>query len=327
VPLDDRRRWYRYHHLFADVLRAHLLGAQPERAAGLHRRAAAWFHEAGEPVAAVRHALAAGDVDRAAELVELAIPALRQIRREAVIRDWAHALPNDVIRNRPVLAIGLVGGLMSSNEFAGVAARLDDVERQLELPEDELVVVTGDELARVAPSIEMYRAALALNIDRDPAATIVHAERAFDRAAEDDHLIRAAASALAGLASWTTGDLHAAHDRYTLALAGLERAGHIADVLGCAIAAGDLELTLGRLDEAHRTFERALALAEREESVLRGTGDMLVGLSRVALERYDLDLATEHLRRAEELGESAELPQNPYRWGVGMARIRQARAT
>ena len=76
VPLDDQRRWYRYHHLFADVLRAHLLAEQPDEVAGLHRRASDWYDEAGEPLDAVRHALAAGDVDRAADLVELAIPAL-----------------------------------------------------------------------------------------------------------------------------------------------------------------------------------------------------------------------------------------------------------
>ena len=77
VPLDDRRHWYRYHHLFADVLRAHLRAEHPTRRPTLHRRASRWYAEAGEPVAAVRHALAAGDVDRAADLVEAAIPALR----------------------------------------------------------------------------------------------------------------------------------------------------------------------------------------------------------------------------------------------------------
>ena len=74
-----------------------------------------------------------------------------------------------------------------------MAERLDDIERQLGLPDDELVVVDRDELRRVAPSVELYRAALALNIAGDPAATIVHAERAFERAGEDDHLVRAAA--------------------------------------------------------------------------------------------------------------------------------------
>ena len=168
VPLDDQRRWYRYHHLFADVLRAHLLAEQPDQVAGLHRRASDWYDEAGEPEPAVRHALAAGDVERAAELVELRDPGAGRVRREAVFRGWADDLPDEVLRNRPVLAIGLVGGLMSSNEFDGVEERLQDIERQLALPEDEVVVVDRDELARIPASIEMYRAALAL-IAGDPA--------------------------------------------------------------------------------------------------------------------------------------------------------------
>jgi LuxR family maltose regulon positive regulatory protein len=323
VPLDDQRRWYRYHHLFADVLRAHLLVEQPDRVAGLHRRASAWYQEAGDAVAAVRHALAAGDVARAAELVELATPALGRERREAVIRAWVDALPGDVVRNRPVLAIGLVGGLMSSNEFGGVEERLADIERQLAMPDDELVVVDRDELTRIPARIEMYRAALALN-SGDAAGTIAHAERILDLAAEDDDLSRAAASALSGLASWTTGDLEAAHHGYTVATEGLRRAGRIADVLGCSITLGDLELTQGRLDDAQRTFERALDLAAGEDPALRGTADMLVGLSRVAWERNDLAAAAEHLRRADELGDAAALAQNPYRWRVAMARLREA---
>jgi LuxR family transcriptional regulator, maltose regulon positive regulatory protein len=59
VPLDDRRRWYRYHHLFADVLHARLLDEQPNRVPDLHRRASAWYERNGERSEAIRHALAA----------------------------------------------------------------------------------------------------------------------------------------------------------------------------------------------------------------------------------------------------------------------------
>lgn len=323
LPLDDRRRWYRYHHLFADVLRTHLLAEQPERVAGLHRRASAWYDAAGEPVAAVRHALAAGDVGRAADLIEAAIPELARERHEATIRGWVDELPDLVLRNRPVLAIGLVGGLMSSNEFSGVEERLQDIERQLDLPEDELVVVQREELARIPAYIQMYRAALALN-SGDPEGTIAHAVRVLAVATEDDHLSRSAASALSGLASWTTGDLDAAHRGYTAAIEGLQKAGRIADVLGCSITLADLELTQGRLDAAQRTFERALELAGQGSPPLRGAADMFVGLSRVAWERNDLTAAAEHLRHADELGDAAALAQNPYRWRVGMARLREA---
>ena len=87
VPLDDRRRWYRYHHLFADVLQARLLDEQPGQVPELHRRASAWYEQNGERSLAIRHALAAGDFGRAADLVELAIPAIRPTRQEAM-RAW-----------------------------------------------------------------------------------------------------------------------------------------------------------------------------------------------------------------------------------------------
>ena len=83
VPLDDHRQWYRYHHLFADVLRAQLLDERPDQVPDLHRRASEWYEQNGEPSEAVRHALAAGDFERAAGLVELAIPAMRRTRQEA----------------------------------------------------------------------------------------------------------------------------------------------------------------------------------------------------------------------------------------------------
>ncbi|MFG1815580.1 LuxR C-terminal-related transcriptional regulator [Kribbella sp. NPDC049174] len=343
VPLDDQRRWYRYHHLFGDVLRSHLLDERGD-VADLHRRAGNWYGEAGEPVPAVRHALAAGDIDRAADLVELAVPELRRNRQEATLRRWIDELPDDVVERRPVLAMGFVGALMASNEFGDVERRLRDIERLLTgldggsnpsagrysdtagsarpVGRAEIVVVDERELARLPGCIEQYRAALAL-IGGDPAGTLVHARLAVDRAPEHDHLTRASADALSGLASWTTGDLDAAHRSYTDAADGLHRLGYIADVLGCSITLADLESTQGKLHRAQRTYERALELAGHDPA-LRGTRDMYVGLSHIALERNDLAAATEYLRRSDDLGEQAGLPQNPYRWRVAMALLREA---
>jgi len=326
VPLDDHRRWYRYHHLFADVLRAHLLQERPGDVAGLHRRASDWHAGAGRTEDAVRHALAAGDAGRAADLVEVALPGLRRDRREDVVRRWVDELPDDVVRRRPVLAAGLIGGLMASNDFGDVERRLGELEEMLAAPSDELVVVDAGELDRVPASIELWRAGLSL-LGGDPADTIVRAGRAIAAAPEGDHLTTAAASGLSGLASWASGDVPGAHASYTAAAAGLARAGHIADVLGCSITIADLELARGRLRDAERTLEDALALAERhapDGTVMRGTADMLVGLSRIAWHRDDLEAAADLLRRADDLGEAAGLPQNPYRWRVAMARLRAA---
>jgi LuxR family maltose regulon positive regulatory protein len=323
VPLDDHRRWYRYHHLFADVLQAHLLQERPDAIAELHRRASRWYADAGDAAAGVRHALAAGDGDRAADLVEQAVPALRRDRHEDVIRSWIDDIPPEVVAHRPVLAIGFVGALMASNEFDGVDERLADIERMLAAPAADMVIAEPDELSRVPGAIETYRAALALVAGR-PSDTMEHARLARTRAVDDDHLTISAAWALSGLASLVGGDLDNAHTSYAAAAAGLQRAGHLADVLGCSITLADVEITQGRLDEAQRTYEHALELAGDGLAALRGTADMYVGLSQLALERSDLSAAAGHLRRSDALGERAGLPQNPYRWRVAMARLRQA---
>ena len=334
VPLDDRRRWYRYHHLFADVLQARLLDEQPGQVPDLHRRASAWHQQNGEPPVAIGHALAAEDFGRAADLVELAIPAMRRTRQEATVRGWLELLPDEVVRVRPVLSVGFAGALLSVGEFEGVEARLRDAERWLDTttgirqgpqtPSAEMVVVDDDEFRRLPAEIELYRAALAL-VRGDGPGTVRHARRALDLSPADEHLGRASAAALMGLASWASGDLEAGHSGYAECMAGLRRAGHIADTFGCAIALADIRRTQGRLGEAMRTYEQALQLVpEPGGPVLRGTADMYVGMSEVCRERDDLPAATQHLLRSQELGEHTGLPQNRYRWRVAMARIRQA---
>ena len=337
VPLDDRRRWYRYHHLFADVLQARLLDEQPGQVPGLHRRASVWYEQNGELSEAIGHALAAADFERAAGLVELAIPAMRRTRQETTVRGWLEALPDEVIRVRPVLSVNLAGALLTSGELQGIEGRLRDAERWLEpmtgdreepqVPPAEMVVTDSEEYRRLPGTIEMYRAGLAL-ARNDLPGTVRHAQRALELAPDDDHLCRASAAALLGLVYWGSGDLETGHRAYSACVAGLRRAGFIADILGCSIALADIRITQGRLGEALRTYEQALQLGpEQGGSVLRGTADMFVGMSEIPCERDDLPTAIQLLLRSQELGEHTGLPQNRYRWRVAMARLGRPRET
>jgi LuxR family transcriptional regulator, maltose regulon positive regulatory protein len=334
VPLDDRRRWYRYHHLFADVLQARLLDEQQGQVPDLHRRASAWYQQNGEPSEAIGHALAARDFGQAADLVELAIPAMRRTRQEATVRGWLKALPDEVVRVRPVLSVAFAGALLAVGELMGVESRLRDAEQWLDAtiairegpsaPSVEVVVADNEEFRRLPAMIEVYRAYLAL-ARSDVLGTVRHARRALDLAPEEDHLCRASAAGFLGLASWRSGDLEAGHSAYAECMAGLRRAGYIADIFGCAITLADIWLAQGRLGEAMRTYEQALQRApEQGGPVLRGTADMYVGMSEVDRERDNLHAATRHLLTSQELGEHLGLPQNQYRWRVAMARIRQA---
>jgi LuxR family maltose regulon positive regulatory protein len=300
----------------------------------LHRRASAWYQQNGEPAVAIGHALAAGDFERGADLIELAIPAMSRTRQEATVRGWLEAIPGEVVRVRPVLSVGFAGALLSVGELEGVESRLRDAERWLDVTTGidarsvarsaEMVVADEEEYRRLPAMIELYRAALAL-ARGDVPGTVRHARRALGVALAEDHLCRAGASGMLGLAFWTSGDLEAGHSAYAECMTGLRRAGHIADTFGCAIALADIRLVQGRLGEAMRTYEQTLQrVPEQGGPVLRGTADMYVGMSGVHRERNDLHAATQQLLRSQELGEHTGLPQNRYRWRVAMARIRQA---
>ncbi len=324
VPLDDRRQWYRYHHLFADVLQARLLDEQPENVPGLHRRASDWYEQSGERSEAIRHALAGRDFDRAAELVELAIPALRQGRQDATLRRWLEALPEEVLRVRPVLSIAYVGALMSGGELEGAEARLQDAERSLDAGAPT-VVVDQVSFRRIPGAIALYRAGAA-QVRGDVAATLAQARRALELTEPDDHVGRGAAAALLGLAYWTGADLEAAHRWYAQGMASLAEAGHIADVVAGAVTLADLRIAQGRLREAMTLYEQGLRRALGPSvPARRGAADMHVGIAQLLYERNELDAALQHLEQSRELGEQAGFPQNEYRWRVALARIRQAR--
>ena len=334
VPLDDRRNWYRYHHLFADVLRARLLDEQPDHVGELHQRASDWFEQNGERSEAIRHAMDGQDFGRAADLVELAAPSLQRARQEGTLRRWLEAIPDAQFEARPVLSNDYVGSLMASGQFEGIEPYLRNAERWLDAvsadgrgPQGRPpgMVVANEEAFRVLPAtVAVHRAGQAL-AHGDRAGCITHAQRALDLSDPDDHLQRAAGSALIGLAWWGDGDVARAQAGYAESWQHMVQAGYIADVLGLAVTLGDLHVVQGRLGDAMRTYEEALRLAaEQDGPVLRGTADMYVGMAALHREHGDLATAAQLLLRSEELGEHLALPQNPHRWLVAMARVREA---
>ena len=346
VPLDDTRQWYRYHHLFAEVLAAELRVEQPDLVAPLHRRASAWYEQYGSTADAIYHALAGEDFGRAADLAERAAPAMLRSRQEATLLGWLRALPDALLHVRPVLSGWYAHALLASGELEGVEDRLGDAERWLDptaamrarpdAAAAAMVVVDDEAFRRLPGSIAVARAGKAL-ARGDVTDTVKYARRALDLVPEDDHFSRGGAAAILGLASWTSGDLAAAHRMYADGMAHLQMAGNIADTIAGAITLADIRIAQGRLHEAMRTYEWGLRLATEQQRrpegtpdalgtrpVLRGAADMHVGMSELFRERNDLQAATQHLLSSKELGEHLGFPQHPYRWCVAMARLRQA---
>ena len=333
APLDDRRQWYRYHHLFADVLRAHLIEEQPERVADLHGRASVWFEQNAQPSEAIRHAFAAKDVRRAAGLVELGAEATVRAHQPNRLVEWLNLIPDDVIRSMPVLSTYSALALQGLGQIEGAESRLRDAERWLgegtpasgasTVP--EMLVVDQAGLQTLPSRIALARGYQAIT-SGDVAGTVEYARRALDLLPDDEHHWRGTAAALLALAHWRTGDLAPAHRFHAEATASLERAGDILLAISTTYHGCQLLTARGRLSEARSDYEHALQLAVRHgEATTFGTASLHFGLSELSCERGDLDAAELHLRLGEEIGTSPGLPRVPYRRCLALARLLGAR--
>src|SRR5580700_3837801 len=175
VPLDEVRGWWRYHHLFADLLRARLQAEQPGRVQALHRAAAAWSEEHDLADDAVRHALAARDPAWAARLAERHVETLLGRSEGATLRRWLSALPAESVRDRPRLCLAQAYAAAQSFQLEALEALLDDAERAFAVrgdePYEDPAGRPASVLANVPAGIAFLRASLArLRGDADLAA-------------------------------------------------------------------------------------------------------------------------------------------------------------
>jgi LuxR family maltose regulon positive regulatory protein len=319
VPLDDERRWYRYHHLFADLLRNRLERYHGERVATLHRRASAWCEGQGLLSEAVRHALIAGDIDGVVRMAKQDALATMDHGELRILVGLLDALPEEVVNSRPWLCIAHAWALVFSGRLESVEARVRSTETTLTSSGNatcaEGPVLSSGEEQHIAGHIAAIRAYVAtLRGDMSRAAELIG--EALEELPEEDLAVRGLASSLLGSVLRWSGDLLAAAQSLDSSMAIAEAAGdrHTTVETLCSLAA--VQLAQGQLHNTLTTCRDALLLAD--EHVKRGgrrlpiaaTGHNL--MSQVLHERNDLEGALRHAREGIGLSEQ-------WGWSEGLA--------
>jgi LuxR family maltose regulon positive regulatory protein len=315
VALDDRREWYRYHHLFAEVLQAQAAKQGAGGASECHLRASAWYEEHGLAANAVRHAVAAGDLDRAAALLERARPEMDRSYSSRHWLDRVKALPPHVVRARPRLTMGFAWGLLNSGELEAADALLKEVEQWLSANTD----------AMLSTELTSARVYLAQSRGEVP-GTLEHAERALALAPEGDLAARATGVALVALAHWGRGDLDVAHRTFSEALDLMRQGGSILSAIRGIFVLGDIRVSQGRLREAADTYRQGLKLAaEQGPGVAPETDELNLGMAELHREWNDLDASVGFLDVITRTAASTVHKGNQLRWCAAMARVHEAR--
>jgi LuxR family maltose regulon positive regulatory protein len=322
VPLDDRREWYRYHRLFADLLRRRLQRARPDLVPILHGRASAWYERQARDLdwarrgngwmsAAIDHALSAGDAEYAAHLVEESADAIMLRSEMVTLRRWIETLPDEVVRARPLLCVCHAVTLVLSGQPLEVAeARVQDA------------LATADR-DTVAGEVVAFRALLAAYRE-DVQQCIVLSERALDLLPEDRLFFRSFVVGFLGLNYLYQGEVAAAARAFEEAVRIGQQIGNVVIAVLATVHLAELADIQGKLGDAKRLYERALELAtDAQGHRMPIAGVALIGLGQVARVRCELETAARCYTEGIDLVQrwSKVAAMNGY---VGLAHVRQA---
>ena len=316
VPLDQERRWYRYHHLFGDLLRQRL-GA-PGELSEVHLRASRWHETNGDLSEAFHHAIFAADFERAARLAEAAWPSAEEFFQSAAWLVWVNQLPEAVIRAKPELCFQAGRAYSDAGDPKMSEIHLQNAERALAEEPDQ------DGFAILLGNIALTRAYNA-QVQGNLADTVKYAELALQLIPEDDIYHRAQAVITLEITHWASGDVESSLHAIRAWMADMHKVGNPVFVIASAFAEADLLVVLGRLREAIRAYQQALQLAaEHGAEAQQITAHHHLGLALIYHELGDSEPTAAHLQTAADLGQRTTLVDWLHRWKLAQARFKES---
>lgn len=316
IPLDSKRIWYRYHHLFSDLLRQKLIQSQGDDLVHLHLAASTWYQQAGSIQDAIQHAIAAGDHMCTAALLEESWPDWYAPSSQAIWLKWVSSLPDEILLDRPLLGIAYVEALLNFGHLEEADRRLKDVENLIVHPDAKMIVGDKSQLEMLPASVARWRAYHARALG-DTENTIQYVKQALRLFPEDDLSNRAGLHGLLGLTYWTDGDIEKAYQVFSQDVFEND-----IDRITGAFVLADMKRDLGQLREAIQICEQAIKLAEGHNPPMPpGTEITYSYFGELYWEQGELDQASQTLGAAQSLGEEVDLPVWKQYWLIAQAQV------
>ncbi|MBL8057568.1 MAG: hypothetical protein JNK29_12750, partial [Anaerolineales bacterium] len=297
IPLDDERHWYRYHHLFADVLSRRLAQQSPQLLPVLHRRASAWYEQHEFIPEAIQHAFLAGGQDRAAQLVEQHGCQLIMRGEVSTLTKWIDAVAADVPAH-PWLAVQRAWAL-------SLTGYPDQAESTLEAADRFIAPLEATHDVKILRGTMAAARAHAATMRQEAGQAAERARQALAILPDDNPFsssLRSTATSLLGDASWMDGDLEAAKHAYREAVRIGEAAGNAPMIIIASTNLADVLLEQGQLQPAAKLYAEILATTLRPDGQREPLADRVYfGLSRVSYEWNRLEAAAQHTHHCLEL--------------------------
>ncbi|MFZ2357873.1 MAG: LuxR C-terminal-related transcriptional regulator [Anaerolineae bacterium] len=294
VPLDNERRWYRYHHLFRELLRQRL--QQRGSLDDLHKRASQWYEDNGLESEAFQHAAAAHDIERAERLIERGRMPFYSLGVTTAILDWLDSLPKTTLDARPWLWVKSATSTLMAGRTTGVEEKLQAAEAALAAARPN--VDPDDKTRDLMGQIAAIRATLAL-LSYQPEDTIIKARRALEHLRSDNLPFRSRAIWTLGFAHELQGDRAAARQLYTEAIAISQSSGNRYYTILSTASLGRIQESETQLHQAAETYQRSLQLAS--DPGPPNASEEFIGLARICYEWNDLDAAEQYGQQSLQL--------------------------
>ena len=314
IPLDDQRRWYRYHHLFADLLKQRLDLNPGDLVAELHRRASQWLKTNRFKNEAVDHALAAQDISQVVQLIEEIAEFDWDRARESRLLGWFQKLPDETIDANPKLCIFHARELFKSGY-------LDDAEKRLQVAEKMLESVSSSDLNKdgLRGRIAVIRAYISTRTS-DLSRTIYFSSQALKLLPQRDLNWRSVAATTLGM-GYGTSDLVESQQAFSEAMKISEAAGNVYYHIFAGSCLGSIMFKRGKLKEAIAISRQLLSLAIENGIEQTGIGGSLyANLGSIICEWNDLDEGIRLLNRGVQLSELGRDPVTIASCQIGLLR-------